>query len=107
MILIRASLEAGQFTLAGVAAVVGLLTVYSMTKIWNEAFWKPQPEAAPEAGAAKALLSGWMVAPAVILAGLTIFIGLVPEPLVQLAQSAADVLLEPAAYVYTVIGEMR
>jgi len=107
MILIRASLEAGQFVLAGVAAVVGLLTVYSMTKIWNEAFWKPKPETAPAADGASVPLSGWMVAPVAVMAGLTIFIGLVPEPLVQLARSAADALLEPAAYVYTVIGEMR
>ncbi len=45
MILIRASLEIHHYLVAGVAAVVGLLTVYSMTKIWGEVFWKPAPHA--------------------------------------------------------------
>src|SRR5690606_32542691 len=40
---IRASLEDGAMLLAIVALVVGLLTLYSMVKIWNEAFWKAEP----------------------------------------------------------------
>ena len=79
MIVIRSSLEAGYFLLAGVAAVVGLLTVYSMTKIWSEAFWKPQPDADPEEGAEPAPLNGWMLAPVVAMALLTVFIGLFPD----------------------------
>ncbi|MFC1857754.1 proton-conducting transporter membrane subunit, partial [Thermodesulfobacteriota bacterium] len=43
MILIKACLEIEQYTMAATAAVVGLLTVYSMTKLWGEAFWKPHP----------------------------------------------------------------
>jgi len=105
MILIRASLAIGHFVLAGVAAVVGLLTIYSMTKIWNEAFWKPAPSAqavgtAPEGG------SAWLVAPVVALVLLTVTIGLFPGPLVELARQAADELLDPGAYVYSVVGDL-
>ena len=107
MIIIRSSLEAGQFMLAGVAAVVGLLTVYSMTKIWSEAFWKPRPEAGAAAAKRPTPLNGWMVVPVVALALLTVLIGLFPEPVYRLADAAARELLEPAAYVHTVIGEMR
>ncbi len=107
MILIRASLETGHFMLAGVAAVVGLLTVYSMVKIWSEAFWKPQPAAAEGTAAAESRMDAWMLAPIVAMAALTVLIGLSPEPLYQLASTAADELLEPGAYVYTVIGNMR
>jgi multicomponent Na+:H+ antiporter subunit D len=48
-----------------------------------------------------------MLAPIVAMAALTVLIGLSPEPLYQLARTAADELLEPGAYVYTVIGNMR
>lgn len=107
MILIRATLEAGQFLLAAVAAVVGLLTVYSMVKIWSEAFWKPHPVVAKERSRAVPPMNAWMLAPIVALAAMTVLIGLSPEPLYQLARTAADELLEPGAYVYTVIGKMR
>jgi multicomponent Na+:H+ antiporter subunit D len=104
MILIRASLETGHFVLAVVAAVVGLLTVYSMTKIWNEAFWKPAPENGRRTGeAALPALTGCL-APVVVLAALTVFIGLWPEPLFQMARQAAAELIDPGAYVYTVVG---
>ena len=65
---LRNVLARPRFNLAGVAAVVGLLTVYSMTKIWNEAFWKPQPETGGTSDGASVPLSGWMVAPAAIMA---------------------------------------
>jgi multicomponent Na+:H+ antiporter subunit D len=48
-----------------------------------------------------------MVAPVVVMAAMTVLIGLAPEPLYRLARAAADELLEPGAYVYTVIGAMR
>lgn len=104
MILIRASLDAGQYILAGVAAVVGLLTVYSMTKIWNEAFWKPKPEGASPVDHRVDPASAWMLTPVVVLALITILIGLSPEPVYQFARQAAEGLLEPAAYVNAVLG---
>ncbi len=107
MILIRASLEIGQFLLAGVAAVVGLLTVYSMTKIWAEAFWKPKPSSGEPTLPATGRIDGWMLAPVVAMAALTVLIGLVPGPLYQLASRAAAELLDPSAYVYTVMGALR
>jgi len=62
MILIRASLDVHQYWLACVAAVVGLLTVYSMTKIWGEAFWKPAPETNPVADRLPVpRLSAWLL----------------------------------------------
>jgi formate hydrogenlyase subunit 3/multisubunit Na+/H+ antiporter MnhD subunit len=76
--------------LAGVAAVVGLLTVYSMVKIWSEAFWKPAgglPKNVP--GPSKMSIDAWMLAPIVAMAALTVLIGLSPEPLYQLARTAA------------------
>src|SRR5690606_11955518 len=49
LLVIDAALRAGRVWLAAVALFVGLLTLYSMSKIWIEAFWKApaRPEVAP------------------------------------------------------------
>ena len=70
----------------GVALAVGLLTLYSMTKIWLEAFWKPHPQGrsiAPVAGLGPAYLA------VILLAALTLAMGLAPEPFLGYAASAA------------------
>jgi len=108
MILIRASLDVQAYWLAFVAAAVGLLTVYSMTKIWSEAFWKPapgadrgaQPTPAPE-------VSAWMLAPIAALTMLTVIIGLGAEPVFQFAFQAAEELSHPEYYVAAVLGERQ
>jgi multicomponent Na+:H+ antiporter subunit D len=41
-----------------IALGVSLLTLYSMLKIWNGAFWKPRPEASEPAGRASARDAG-------------------------------------------------
>ncbi|MGA6924170.1 MAG: proton-conducting transporter membrane subunit, partial [Desulfosarcina sp.] len=107
MILIRASLDSGHFLLAGIAAAVGLLTVYSMTKIWDLAFWRPTPQTGTQNAAWGNGNSAWMLAPVAALAMLTVCIGLWPEPLYQLARVAAEELLDPGAYIYAVVGNMR
>jgi multicomponent Na+:H+ antiporter subunit D len=43
--LVQAGLALDQLVIVGVALAVSLLTLYSMLKIWNAAFWKPLPEA--------------------------------------------------------------
>jgi multicomponent Na+:H+ antiporter subunit D len=104
MILIKASVDVGRFGIAIAAAVVGLLTVYSMTKIWNEAFWKPGPQAGDQSAENEVRFSPWRLAPVVAMTVLTVIIGIFPEPIYQLALKAAEELLDPGAYVYTVVG---
>lgn len=107
MILIRAGLEIQSYAVAATAAVVGLLTVYSMTKIWGEAFWKPKPEATNVEINDKGETTGfWMFLPIIILATLTIIIGLVPEPFLKMAEQAAIELLDPNIYVKAMLGEI-
>ena len=109
LILIKASLEVEAYLIAATALVVGLLTIYSMMKIWNEAFWKPHPR--EEAGdAALATLPRrelvLLVAPIVGLALLTVIIGLYAQPFFELALRSAEQLLAPDAYVRAVLGRL-
>ena len=92
--ILRAGLDAAAWWAVAAALAAGLLTLVSMVKIWNEAFWKPAPEGARPTGPVPAA----MVAPIVVLAVVTVLISLLPGPLMALAERAADGILDPAAY---------
>jgi multicomponent Na+:H+ antiporter subunit A len=100
--LIKAGLETGQYAIVAIALVVSLLTVFSMTKIWAEAFWKKAPEAALHNVGASASYRVLLL-PIVALAGITVLIGIVAEPMFALATRAAEQLLHPAEYIQTVL----
>ncbi len=102
-ILVRAGLETSQYAIVAVALVVGLLTLFSMTKIWNEAFWKALPQGSRVATGERAGL-GFFILPIVSLAIMTIIIGLYAEPFFALAERSAEELLSPAYYIEAVLG---
>ena len=104
-VLVAAAIEIEGWIIAAVALVVGLLTIYSMTKIWAEAFWKPHPEGLEPA--LTRLSPGdraRLLAPVAALAGLTLVIGFFPEPFIVFAERAAGQLLDPTAYMTAVLG---
>ena len=108
--LLQASLAEGAYVIAGVAVVVSLFTLMSMTKLWNEAFWKTPPGAGPDArGEIHPAWSGAasVVVPVVVLGALTVAIGLGAGPLFAVAQTAADQLLDRDAYITAVLGAGR
>jgi multicomponent Na+:H+ antiporter subunit D len=103
--LVVAGLEVQSYAIVAVALAVSLLTLYSMAKIWQEAFWKAQPEGS----ATEAIRPGrWslrtMQLPIAMLALITISIGLAGEPMFELAQEAANQLLDPSGYIAAVLG---
>jgi multicomponent Na+:H+ antiporter subunit D len=100
VVLARAGLESGEFAVVAVAFAVSLLTLYSMTKIWSEAFWKRAPGPARDARFSPAL-----VGPSVALAGLTLAIGILAGPLLDLSIAAAEGLLDRDGYTHAVLGE--
>lgn len=107
MVLIRSGLQAGFFTLAGVALLVGLMTLFSMTKIWGEVFWKKSPGADvgegryPDGESVRS--APWLYSlPIVILSILALLMGLLVEPIVVWMQAIADQLLDPSVYINAV-----
>jgi multicomponent Na+:H+ antiporter subunit D len=98
LLVVRESFALGQFAWGAAALAVGGLTLYSMVKIWIEAFWKPAPETTNEAapGPPRALPAGAWLASAT-LAGLTLAVGLAPQPLIDYLQLAAGAMLAPGA----------
>lgn len=107
-VVIKGALQGGGLAIAAFALAVGLLTLYSMAKIWNEAFWKAPP------GESATDVSEWrrmstfrrvgMLLPVAALAAITLTIGLYTEPFVEYSIRAADQLLAPDAYMNAVLG---
>jgi len=100
LLIIQASLQIQQYLVAALAVIVGLLTVYSMVKIWLASFWKPMPSkdlpGRPQA------LSLWKIIPVCALACLTVLIGIGAEPIYELARTAAHEIMNPHLYVQAV-----
>ena len=107
--LVRAGLESHSYILVATALAVGLLTLFSMTKIWTEAFWKETPaslEVMPASSSSEPDVSYWLlILPIASLALMTILIGLAAEPVYVLASRAAQQLIDPAEYIQAVLGK--
>jgi multicomponent Na+:H+ antiporter subunit D len=91
---VDASFQGDAAWLAAVALFVGLLTIFSMTKIWMEAFWKEpvrqvKPRAVPVA----------MLAPIAVLGLITLAIGFNPEPLVEFSTLAAESMSDRTQFI--------
>lgn len=129
--LILAAQDAGEFVAVIVMILVSLVTLLAMLRIWSGMFWGSRTsEAAPSldansGDAASVIVSGSgvdgaiaadtltrtrprigasLAAPAIVLAVITLGLGLGAELLLGLAQIAADGLLDTSAYVEAVLG---
>jgi multicomponent Na+:H+ antiporter subunit D len=98
--IIEAALDVGYYRLAGIALAVSLLTVLSMARLWEEAFWK----APPSEPATSAPLGTVMLAPVAILAMVTLALAVGAEPVLNVSLRAAEQLLQPDGYVRAVLG---
>jgi len=101
--LVRGGLEAGSYIIVIVSLAVSLLTLYSMTKIWTQAFWgTPDSDDIPEPISRKHRF--WVFTPIVGMCLLTIAIGLFAETSATLALDAAEQLLDSSLYIEAVLG---
>jgi len=99
--LVQAGFDVAAFTVVGVSLAVGIMTLFSMTKIWAEAFWKEAPE--PIEPASQLPNSWWMFTPAILLAVMAVVMGLFSEPFLAIMERAGAQLLDPASYINAVI----
>ncbi|MEM9083624.1 MAG: proton-conducting transporter membrane subunit [Planctomycetota bacterium] len=103
--LVRAGLETGHYLVIGVSLFVSVLTLFSMTKIWAEAFWKELPEDVerpePATKATPGQL-GLMFAPVASYALLAVLLGVCVGPLFDLCMQAAEGVFENTAYIEAV-----
>jgi multicomponent Na+:H+ antiporter subunit D len=97
-------IESRHYLLAAISLGVSLLTVLSMARVWEEAFWKPAPDQ-PAGSAHPPRLGAAIVAPVAFLVTLTIGLTLAADPTYRMATRAAQQLLDVDGYVRAVLGE--
>ncbi|MCG8702336.1 MAG: hypothetical protein MI922_30070 [Bacteroidales bacterium] len=100
-ILIKAGIEDGHYIVTIVAVLTGLLTLYSMIKIWNEAFLKKQPKS--DRNEKPVRLSVVHYLPSIILALVTIMLGVFAGPSIEFFHKVASQLINPEAYIQAVL----
>lgn len=99
--IILAGFEEGQYVISGVALLVGLLTLFSMMKIFSYAFWG-KPKHTDEQ--AKRPI-GKVLLPIVPLVALTIILGIAAEPIFQYSLQIAEQIMDPSIYIESVLKE--
>lgn len=111
---LKAGFGQGQFAAAAVAVATGFLTLYVVSRVWSEVFWKEFParetgvsgqEPAGAGGPAPpAGLTPALVGPMAGLAAATVALGVFAGPLFAFAVRAAEQVLDRDAYVRAVLG---
>ncbi|MFC1994586.1 proton-conducting transporter membrane subunit [Chloroflexota bacterium] len=100
LLLIKAGLEAGgnlNYTIVAVSLLVSVLTLYSMAKIWQSAYWgKPVHT--------RRVSYRGMLPSIGLLVALCIVMGLYATPFMQVSTTAAEQLMNPQIYIDAVLG---
>jgi multicomponent Na+:H+ antiporter subunit D len=101
-ILIKAGFENGNYWITGIAVLTGLMTIYSMIKIWNEAFLKKAPEGVARQNTQPLSLTDLL--PSLILGTVTRLMGVLAPLVVDFTMQAAGALLDPVHYIESVLS---
>lgn len=103
--LVKAGIDANAYIITAVAILTSLLTLYSMIKIWNEAFLKKQPD---NINLPQGVTIGFSdIFPSVILATATILLGVLAAYFIDLTLSTANQLLDPNIYINAVLNRIK
>lgn len=105
--LIQAGLAIGQYAIIGAAVAVSILTLFSMLKIWAEAFWKPPSVSKPIESKNPDGGSLLLYLPIATLAILISILGVAAEPIFYLARVAAEQLMNPEVYISAILDVHR
>jgi multicomponent Na+:H+ antiporter subunit D len=99
---IRGVLDANHYWVAGVALLASLLTVLSIARLWEGAFWKESKTNTPAAPIGPA-----MVVPIAVLAVLTVGLTVAAGPVFDVSLRAAAQVLDRNDYINAVLAGGR
>ena len=97
--LVRATFDAGSWLTGAIILVVGVLTLVSMARLWDESFWKPA------SSSDKSSMSHLMLLPITGLSVITLAITVAAGPLFNITLRASEQLLNPEQYIKAVLKE--
>lgn len=96
---VQGTFGAGFYVTGSIVLLVGLLTLVSMARLWDEAFWKPAPRPAVAPTPARPLMVP-VAALTLLIVGMTVG----AEPLFRLTSRAAGQLLDSRSYIDAVLN---
>ena len=100
--LAKGGFEAGNYILVGTSLGVSLITLLSMTKIWNEVFWKPRPSNLKKP-TRETLGAYTLYLPVAFLLFLILLLGLFPDRVIELSKASAEQLFHSEIYINAVL----
>jgi multicomponent Na+:H+ antiporter subunit D len=98
-ILLSAGIEAQQYVGVAVGFVAGLLTLFSMMKIWTMAFWGEPAQVCPEPPRRLQLIA------VALLVSFSVTLAAGAAPMYRFAHATAEQLLDTPGYVRAVLGD--
>ncbi len=108
--LIKAAIEKESYLITAVALITGWLVLIAIIRVWREAFWKEPPEEVAEfiheRGGFRATRGkiATLVVPVLVLASLTLILGIASERVLELAMETSQQLMSPDIYIEAVLG---
>jgi multicomponent Na+:H+ antiporter subunit D len=99
-LIVVVGMEQGRYWLVGASVVASILTLFSMLKIWNAAFWTASEEAPMEKQDRRWVLMACVVGGMTLV---SVSIGLGAELYLQLAQKAGHLVLDQQGYIDRVL----
>jgi multicomponent Na+:H+ antiporter subunit D len=101
--LLEATFATNAYMIAGVSLFVSVLTTMSMIRLWQYIFWgKPKREYVARPHFQRADVNAMMVAPPAILVALSLAIGIFAQPAIDIAQVAAQQVIDREGYIEAV-----
>ena len=102
-VLVKASLDVGAWWLAGAILLSGFLTTIAVGRVWLLAYWRnAETETSGQTDGSATIEIGRDYLPVVLLTAIVVILGIFPEQLMALSQTAAEQLLFPQAYIESV-----
>ncbi|MBA4150679.1 MAG: hypothetical protein H0X66_21410 [Verrucomicrobia bacterium] len=95
-LIVVAGLDQQAYVLVGISIIASVLTLFSMLKIWNAAFWHTSDEVTVASGDKRARP---MTAVVAVLASISLFIGLGAELFFSISKKAAEQTLDQSRYI--------
>lgn len=102
-VIVVVGLEQREYWLVGAAILASILTLLSMLKIWNAAFWNSPDECEVCLWDLRWVRMAWVVTGLTVI---SIAIGFCAEPFLQLAQVAAERALDQDGYAAAVFAHL-
>ncbi|MBB4303797.1 multicomponent Na+:H+ antiporter subunit D [Rhodobium orientis] len=110
VVLVEASLKAGEGLLAAAILLTGFLTTLAVGRVWLFAFWRGGPLGTPDGAEHlptarvphETRLAAYL--PVFFLVALIVWLGVWPEPVFAVANQSALGMVDPSAYLDSVFG---